>query len=242
MKLDARLQLFITLVAVFMTCLVVGDLIGGKLIGFQAFGEERVFSAGSIAFPVTFILTDIINEFYGKKVVRRITVLAFFMVGLTFTIAYTAGALPWASFTTGAEWANQGNVTPDAFQRVFTSASQIQIASMFAFLIGNLLDISVFFALKRITGNRYLWLRATGSTAISQLVDTIVVNAIAFGNKVDFETYTTMVSTSYVLKLCFAIGVTPIIYGLHELVERVFKIPPAPLDPAPDDDGATASR
>ena len=96
MKLDARLNLFITLVAVFMTCLVVGDMIGGKLSSFELFGREWIFSVGQIAFPVTLILTDILNEFYGRKVVRRITVLAFWMVGLTFCIVYAAGALPWA--------------------------------------------------------------------------------------------------------------------------------------------------
>src|SRR5439155_20023755 len=87
-KLDARLNLFITLVAVFMVCLVVGDIMGGKLTSFHLFGGEWVYSVVQSAFPVTFILTDILNEFYGRKVVRRITYLAFFMVGLTFCIIY----------------------------------------------------------------------------------------------------------------------------------------------------------
>ena len=99
MKLDARLNLFITLVAVFMTCLIVGDMIGGKLTSFQLFGREWIFSVGQIAFPVTFILTDILNEFYGRKVVRRITFLAFFMVGLTFSIIYISAQLRWAPLT-----------------------------------------------------------------------------------------------------------------------------------------------
>ena len=104
MKLDARLQLFITLVAVFMTCLVVGDIIGGKLTSFELFGREWIFSVGQLAFPVTFILTDILNEFYGRKVVRRITFLAFFMVGLTFTIIYAADKMPWAPMALGPKW------------------------------------------------------------------------------------------------------------------------------------------
>src|SRR5512143_776752 len=91
-KLDARLNLFITLVAVFLTCLVVGDIVGGKLTSFELFGREWIYSVGQLAFPVTFILTDILNEFYGRKVVRRITYLAFFMVGLTFCIIYIAGS------------------------------------------------------------------------------------------------------------------------------------------------------
>jgi queuosine precursor transporter len=245
-KLDARLNLFIALVAVFITCLIVGDMIGGKLTSFHLFGREWIFSVGQIAFPVTFILTDILNEFYGRKVVRRITFLAFFMVGLTFCIIYIAASLRWAPFTLDPSWKG---VTPSSFEVVFTQATNIQIASMFAFLIGNLVDITVFFFLKKATGNRFLWLRATGSTAVSQLIDTIVISGIIwfgvglrFGwppvfvdPKVTFAQYVTIVMTSYLIKLAAAIGVTPIIYGLHEVIEKKYKIPPAPPDVASAD-------
>jgi queuosine precursor transporter len=224
--------LFITLVAVFMTCLIVGDMIGGKLTSFELFGREWVFSVGQLAFPVTFILTDILNEFYGRKVVRRITLLAFFMVGLTFSIIYLASAMPWAPFTLDPAWTGVG---PKEFGIVFTQATQIQIASMFAFLIGNLTDISVFFLIKKATGNRMLWLRATGSTAVSQLIDTIVISGIIWLGKVPFETYVTIVLTSYLIKLAAAIAVTPVIYGLHELIEKKYGIAPAPADVASAD-------
>ena len=188
MKLDAKLGLFITLVAMFMVCLVVGDLIGGKLTSFHLFGREWVFSVGLIAFPVTFILTDILNEFYGKVVVRRITILAFFMVGMTLIILLTANALPFWPRVLADDW---GGVQPRDFDRVFTGSMRIQLASMFAFLIANLVDIWVFFLFKRLTGNRMLWLRATGSTMVSQLIDTIVINAIVWGGKMTFVEYTT---------------------------------------------------
>jgi queuosine precursor transporter len=226
-KLDARLNLFITLVAVFMTCLIVGDMIGGKLTSFELFGREWIFSVGQLAFPVTFILTDILNEFYGRKVVRRITYLAFCMVGLTFSLIYLSDAMPWAPFTLDPKWTG---VSPKEFGVVFTQAKNIQLASMFAFLIGNLTDISVFFLIKKLTGNRMLWLRATGSTAVSQLIDTIVISGIIWLGKVSFETYVTIVLTSYLIKLTAAIVVTPIIYGLHELIEKRYGIPPAPAE------------
>lgn len=232
MKLDARINLFITLVAVFMTCLIVGDMIGGKLTSFDLFGREWIFSVGQIAFPVTFILTDILNEFYGRKVVRRVTFLAFFMVGLTFCIIYIAASLRWAPLTLDPTWTG---VTPSSFEVVFTQATRIQIASMFAFLIGNLVDITVFFFLKKLTGNRMLWLRSTGSTAVSQLIDTIVISAIVWLGKVGFSTYVTIVLTSYLIKLAAAIIVTPVIYGLHELIEKRFGIHPAPADVASAD-------
>ena len=231
-KLDARLNLFVTLVAVFVTCLIVGDMIGGKLTSFELFGRGWVFSVGQLAFPVTFILTDILNEFYGRKVVRRVTFLAFFMVGLTFSIIYLAAALPWAPFTLASDWTG---VSPKEFEVVFTQATQIQLASMAAFLIGNLTDISVFHLLKRLTGSRMLWLRATGSTAVSQLIDTIVISALVWGNKVTFDDYVTIVVTSYLIKLAAAIVVTPIIYALHEMIERWFGIQPAAVEPKHDD-------
>ncbi len=223
MKLDARLTLFITLVAVFMTCLVVGDLVGGKVTAVHAFGREWPFSAGQLAFPVTFILTDILNEFYGQQVVRRITFLAFGMVGLTLVLVYAADAMPWWSVTAAPDW---DGVTPKEFEVVFTQATRIQLSSMAAFLLANLVDISVFFLLKRLTGNRMLWLRATGSTAISQLLDTIVISALVWGGKVTFDQYVTIVITSYVVKLSAAILITPLIYLLHSVIEHRFGVAP----------------
>ena len=223
-KLDARLRLFIILVAVFVTCLVVGDIVGGKLTSFHLFGREWVFSVGQLAFPVTFILTDILNEFYGRKVVREVTLLAFFMVGLTFVIIYAAGAMPWASFTKASDW---NGVTEPTFGVVFTQATRIQLASMVAFLIGNFVDISVFWALKKATGNKMLWLRATGSTAVSQMIDTIVISALIWGNKLDFDGYVSVVTTSYLIKLSAAIVITPLIYLLHEVLEKKYKLSPA---------------
>jgi uncharacterized integral membrane protein (TIGR00697 family) len=231
-KLDARLNLFITLVAIFMVCLVVGDLIGGKLTSFHLFGREWVFSVGQIAFPVTFILTDILNEFYGRAVVRRVTWLAFAMVALSFAIIYAAGALPWWPVATQPDWTG---VTPQQFSQVFTQATHIQLASMAAFLIANLVDIWVFFLFKKLTGNKMLWLRATGSTAVSQLIDTFVISALVWGGKLSFSEYLTVVFSSYFVKLGVAILVTPVIYGVHELMEKRYGIHPAPPEVASAD-------
>lgn len=232
MKLDARVMLFVTLVAIFMTCLVVGDLIGGKVTSVTLFGKEWPFSAGQLAFPVTFILTDILNEFYGRKVARSVTLLAFCMVGLTLAIIAIAGQLGWASFTESKDWTG---VTPQVFETVFSQAMWIQISSMFAFLIGNFVDISVFFLFKKLTRERFLWLRATGSTAVSQLIDTIVISALVWLPKMKVGDYVDLVITSYLIKLTIAIAVTPILYGLHAMIERWFGIEPAPPETASAD-------
>jgi queuosine precursor transporter len=110
---------------------------------------------------------------------------------------------------------------------VFTQARWIQICSMAAFLIGNLTDISVFFLIKKATGNRFLWLRATGSTAVSQLIDTIIITSLLFGRKRELDDLVVMIITSYAIKLTAAIVATPIIYALHEVIEKRFGIHPA---------------
>lgn len=217
MKLDARQTLFVTVVATFVVCLVVGNLIGGKVTSLDALGREWPFSVGQLAFPVTFILTDILNEFYGRQVTRRVTLLAFVMTGLSFAIVYAAGAMPWAAMTQSAKWTG---VKDAHFDVVFTASTTIQLASMAAFLVGNLIDISVFFVLKRATGDRFLWLRATGSTAVSQLIDTMLITALVFGKDLTPGDYAAFVGTSYAVKLTAAILVTPLIYALHALLEK----------------------
>jgi len=145
------------------------------------------------------------------------------MVGIALLVINAAAMMPWAPFTTGADWKG---VNPESFDRVFTSANRIQLSSMAAFLTAQLIDISIFFLIKRATGNRFLWLRATGSTVVSQLIDTIIIMSLAFGHLMTFDQLVDVIVASYVIKLCWAIGMTPIIYGVHELLERVFGIPP----------------
>ncbi len=220
MLIDARLRLFLYLVGTFLTCLLIGNLIGGKLTSITLFGDERLISVGQLSFPLTFVLTDIVNEFYGRKAARQITMLGFFMTALAFGIIHLAAAVPFSDKTA---------ITPAAFENVFTSATRIQIASMIAYLCAQFLDIGVFFFIKQATGNRFLWLRATGSTLVSQLLDTILVISIAFPH-LPTSVLVNIIITSYAVKLFAAIVMTPVIYALHELLERRYKLVPVSLD------------
>ncbi|MBK9033652.1 MAG: queuosine precursor transporter [Myxococcales bacterium] len=247
MKLDARMTMFMTLVGVFLTCLIVGNLIGGKLTEVHVFGRDWIISVGEIPFPLTFIITDLINEFYGRKTARRVTLLGFSMIGLTVLIIQLANQAAWfpPAFT-DPNW-GKSNMTPFAFDNVFMNAVTIQIASMFAFLTAQYVDIGVFFLVKRATGDRFLWLRATGSTAVSQMIDTVLIVWIAFGfdygagfpfvhrSPMSFDTITTIIITSYVVKVTVAVLVTPIIYALHGLIERVWHVAPLPASVASGD-------
>lgn len=246
MKLDRRMSLFVTLVGVFLTCLLVGNLIGGKLTYVHLFGRDWIISVGEIPFPLTFIITDLLNEFYGRKTARKVTLLGFAMIGLTVLIIQLANQAAWfPPAYTDPNW-GASNMTPAAFDNVFMNAVTIQIASMFAFLTAQYVDIGVFFLIKTMTGNRFLWLRATGSTAISQLIDTFVIVWIAFGfdyggdsliarSNMPVDVIFTIILTSYLVKVTVAVAITPILYGLHELLERVWKLAPLPPEVAAGD-------
>lgn len=239
--------MFVTLVGVFLTCLIVGNLIGGKLTYLHLFGKDWIISVGEIPFPLTFILTDLINEFYGRKTARRVTLLGFSMIGLTVLIIQIANQAAWfPPAYTDPHWGDS-NMTPHAFTNVFMNAVTIQVASMFAFLTAQYVDIGVFFLVKKATGDRFLWLRATGSTAVSQMIDTVCIVWIAFGfdyggafpfihrSPMSTSTILSIIETSYLVKVSVAILVTPVIYGAHELIERVWHLHPLPAEVAAGD-------
>lgn len=226
MTLDRRIQLFVVLAGVFITSLVVGDIIGVKLFEVHLGPVVAVMSAGMLPFPVTFLLTDILNEFYGKKVARLVTWVGFFMAIFTFVIIALAGQIPWAPMTEAKDY--NGTVAA-SFNNVFGGSQRILMASMVAYLVAQFLDISVFNLLKRVTNNRMLWLRATGSTVVSQLIDTVVVQFVAWTGVLPQNVIFRIIFTSYAVKLLVAIGLTPLVYLGHTLVERKLGIAPVVL-------------
>jgi queuosine precursor transporter len=228
---DSRIKLFIVLAGVFVTCLVVGDIIGGKLVETTIAGYPFTITVGMIPFPVTFLITDLLNEFYGKRMARFVTWLGFGMAVLAYVFIYVAAEIPIAAMTNAATW---NGVNHEAFSRVFTGSQRMIIASLTAYLIAQLVDISVFHLLKRLTKNRLLWLRATGSTVISQLIDTIVINVVAWGGILTTDKLLTVIGSSYVMKILIAVGLTPLIYAGHAIIERVLSLRPLSASGASD--------
>lgn len=227
MTLDRRMQLFVVLAATFVTCLLVGDITGGKLVEVHVLGRPFVISVGMIPFPVTFLLTDLLNEFYGKRAARFVTWVGFASAALAFAILQISTELPWAPFTRASEWTG---VNQSSFDNVFAGSKRILYASMAAYLAAQFTDIAIFNALKVLTRNRYLWLRATGSTLFSQLLDTVVIQSLAWAGILSFEQIVALVFTSYAVKVVVAVGLTPLIYAGHALVQRVLHIEPIQLE------------
>lgn len=229
MQIDSRQKLFVVLATVFTTCLVVGDIIGGKLIETEIFGLSFITTVGMIPFPVTFLLTDLLNEFYGKKAARFVTLVGFAMAVLSFAFIYIGGAIPIAALARDPGW--QG-VNDAAFANVFLGSQRMIAASLTAYLVAQFVDIGTFHLLKRMTSSRHLWLRATGSTAVSQMIDSVVISVTAFGGLMSADKIFDMIRSGYLLKLFIAIALTPLIYLFHALVERVLHIQPMHIEAA----------
>jgi uncharacterized integral membrane protein (TIGR00697 family) len=229
--LDTRAKLFLSLTAVFVTSLVVGDLIGGKLMGVPVFGQLHYLSVGFIPFPITFLLTDLLNEFYGKRAARTVTWVGFGMAVFTLVVVTVAVAMPWHPDTLQPGWTG---LTPSTFDAVFASGRRILIASMTAYVVAQLIDIAVFHRLKSLTKGKLLWVRATGSTVISQLIDTIVIQSMVWSGNLDVPKLTNLIITSWVGKVFIAVLLTPVIYAGHALGPRVRGRAPLPPGAEPD--------
>src|SRR5688500_481379 len=204
-------RLFVILVGLFIAFLFMAELTGGKLfqIPFGFLGiDVFTMTLGVIPFPLTFIITDVLNEYYGRKGVRFATVLGMVALVIAYVIIIVDLRIPAASFSP---------VTDDAFQNVFANSGAIIFASMIAYIIGQLIDMQIFHYLRRKTRNRHIWLRATGSTLVSQLIDSFVVIYLAFGSGLGTQTLpleqvVSIASTNFLYKVIVAIAITPLIY------------------------------
>lgn len=234
-----RTSLYIFLSAVFLTNALVAEIIGVKIFSvetllgtkpaqihlFDDFVLDFNLTAGAVIWPFVFITSDIINEYFGKAGVRRISFLTAGFVGYSFLVIYAVTTLPPAQFWLDVN-AKDGVGNPininNAFQMIFRQGLGIIIGSLTAFLIGQILDASVFQYLRKVTGSRKIWLRATGSTLISQLVDSFVVLGIAFyvfGNWSLTQVMAVGI-INYLYKATTAVVLTPLLYVAHYFIDR----------------------
>ena len=225
-----REKIFLVLASAFVVVLVLTNVIGVKL--FQApFNPEFALTTGILTYPITFLITDIVSEVYGKKRADFMVAVGFGMSVLMMVILMVAIAVPPHEY-----WVAPVNpYYPDAagyqhaYSSVFALNGILLFGSMSAFLCAQLTDNWLFHRLRRMTGGRHLWLRNNGSTWVSQLVDTIVVNSILFyiGFGMDFMVGVEIMATIYVYKVVIAALDTPFIY-LGIWVLGKFGVTPAP--------------
>jgi len=236
---DKKNSLFIILSGIFITNALIAELIGGKIfsaeksLGFQPldiplFGDFLLqfnLTAGVVLWPVVFITTDIINEYFGKKGVQRITFITVGLITYAFLVIYLAMKLAPADFWLSVNATNEQGQAFDinyAFEKVLSQGLNIIFASLVAFVIGQLVDVSVFHRLRKMTGPKRIWLRATGSTLISQLIDSFVVLFVAFYFLGPWSITQVLAVglTNYIYKFLIAILLTPILYVAHYLIDN----------------------
>ena len=200
---------YVILAGIFITNAIVAELTGGKLI--DVFGVPM--SIGILPWPIVFITTDLINEYFGEKGVKKLSLITAGLIIYTFIILFFAIKIP----STGIS-----SVSTEQFTAVFGQSQLIIVGSIAAFLVSQLIDVSIFHFVKNRTGNKMIWLRSTGSTVISQLFDSFIVLGIAFylPGIMDTKTYIISGFTGYSMKLVIAILMTPMIYLGHYLIEK----------------------
>jgi len=210
--MDRKQRVFIFLTAFFVAALMTGDFVGGKF--FVLFG--RNFSAGIVPFPLTFVLTDVVNEFYGTHGARRLTYAGLAAAVFVWIVINIALALP----------TSPDSPIPDAvFRGAFGTSSRLYVASLTAYIIGQLLDIAIFQFLRKTTGHRLLWLRSTGSTVMSQIIDSLAVSLVFLAGTKPMGFIVANAANNYVGKLAMAVLLTPLIYLGHAVFRRLLHVP-----------------
>ncbi|MBP6597140.1 MAG: queuosine precursor transporter [Arenimonas sp.] len=227
-------RMFLVLAVFFVSNALLAEFIGVKIFALEdtlglapfewnLFGQTGSlnFTAGTLLWPIVFVMTDIVNEFYGKRGVRFISWLAVAVIIYAFVFAYLAISLAPASWWVGVA-ADQG--VPDyqlAFAAIFGQGMWTIGGSLVAFLVGQMIDVSVFHRIRAATGERWVWLRATGSTAVSQLVDSFIVLYIAFvlgPQQWPTSLFLAVGTLNYAYKMAAAIALIPLLYLVRRLI------------------------
>jgi len=229
-------RLFIVLCGIFLTNALVAEMIGVKIFSAEStvglapanlnilgFTMDFNLTAGVIIWPVVFITSDLINEYFGKPGVKRISYLTAALIAYAFLVIFITMNLPpaawWLDANSSDGAGNYFNID-FAFNKIFGQGQRIILGSLTAFIIGQLTDVFVFQKLRAITGPKKLWMRATGSTLVSQAIDSFVVLFIAFAGVFSTKQIIAIGITNYIYKFVVAIVLTPLIYFGHNLIDN----------------------
>ena len=240
---DKPTRLFLIMGGFFIANAMVAEFMGVKIfsveetfgwdpVNIPLFGDKYSFNltCGVLLWPFVFVMTDLINEYFGRKGVRFISWLTVILIGYGFFMLFGAiHTAPNAWWITSKQSAGIENMS-HAYNGIFGQGMGIIIASMIAFLIGQLVDVFVFHRIKKKTGEKHIWLRATGSTLVSQFIDSFVVLVIAFyfypklvpsqGSAWPINQVLAIGVVNYIYKFVVAILLTPLIYFFHFRIEK----------------------
>lgn len=195
---------------IFITSAIVAELISCKIVDIGLYP----IIAGIVPWPVVFLLTDVMNEYFGKQAVRRLSWITVGLIAFCFLIVFIAVELPIAE---------NSPVTDPEFRKIFSGSLPIMAGSIMAFILSQLLDVQLFAFFSKLTKGKLIWLRSTGSTVVSQLVDSYLVLLIGFliPGKITFSAFLAFGITGYLTKLFIAVALTPMIYVMHYLAKGI---------------------
>lgn len=231
---DKPTKIFIGFSCFFVANALVAEAIGMKLfsmeqlfgidpVNFTLFGQSGLaftLTCGVLLWPFEFVITDIINEYYGPKAVKRISITAVILITYAFLMYFVAIALPPAKAWLDSSSEQGVENIQTSFQAIFGQNMRIILGSIVAFLVSQVVDVAVFQRIKKLTGEKSLWLRATGSTLVSQLIDSYVVLFIAFSGLFSWQLILAIGIMNYLYKFLVAILLTPLIYYIEKRIEN----------------------
>jgi len=222
-KKDKKLafQIYLYLGALFITSLVVSNLIFQKFFYWKPFGDVTVFGAslfeisvGILPYPITFLITDLISEIFGKKKANQIVIAGIFASVFSLGIVYTGAVVPATSWSP---------ITNELFTSVFGNTIVAVFASMMAYLLAQFVDIQIYHFWKNLTKGKYLWLRNNFSTFSSQFIDTLtVVLLLCYFGEIPWDKFTGLVISGFLFKVLVAFFDTPLLYLFVYLLRKRF--------------------
>ena len=231
---DRPTRLFIGIACFFCCNALIAEAIGTKLfslekifgadpVDFTLFGQSGLsftLTCGVLLWPLEFVITDIVNEYYGPKAVRRISFTAVILIAYAFLMYFLAIRIPPSDVWLGSSSKQGVENIQTSFSAIFGQNNRIIIGSIVAFLVSQIVDVTVFHKIKKMTGDKHLWLRATGSTLVSQIVDSYIVLFIAFSGIFSWQLILAVGLMNYIYKFTMAILLTPLIYLVEKRIEK----------------------
>lgn len=231
-----EVRLYIILACFFIANAVTAEFIGVKIfsvegtlgipalnLSFLGFDDLSLnMSAGVLNWPIVFIMTDLINEYFGKKGVRLVSYIAVVMIAYGFITVYFSIQLEPSGFWIEKKLDDGSTLNmTKAYNSILGQGMWIILGSITAFLVSQLIDVAIFHWIKTKTGDKGLWLRATGSTVVSQLIDSFVVIYIAFyiGGNWTFKQIIAVGLVGYIYKFIIAVSMTPVLYLVHKMID-----------------------
>ena len=209
-------NIYLILVGIFITSLIVSNLIFQKFFKLDLFGIQFELSVGIIFYPITFLVTDVVSEIFGKNKANKMVITGIIASLFCLFIVYLANYLP------ATEWSPVDNNT---FKLVFGNTSLAVGASMFAYLCAQFIDIKIYHFWKQLTKSKHLWLRNNLSTIPSQFLDTfLILFLLCSGGAIDWSRFTNLFFQGFLFKIIIALIDTPIIYLCVLLLRKKFKL------------------